>query len=219
MVNGYPFMVVVSGFERGTPNSRSFLRFFSGYSVQLNSNTVIKMKVSPNGELLACLHYGGDITFWQLPSLRLKQRWPLNQQSYYNTVNPDVSEIIKDEEYFYPADICWWSNTVSLNSLKNKNQVGNYIRIFIKALVVARNSGSVTVCSTSTMNNLLGDSPEFLSCSPQISSVHGSRSAVIALERETENNFKFKTKEDAEVGKIIHIIILISVYFWNLLIN
>ncbi|KAL0278174.1 UNVERIFIED_CONTAM: hypothetical protein PYX00_000069 [Menopon gallinae] len=183
MVNSHPFMTVVSGFERGIPNSRSFLRFISGYSVQLSSNTVIKMKVSPNGEVLACLHYGGDITFWQLPSLRLKQRWPLNQQPYYNRINPEFGENIKEEEYFLPTDICWWSDT---------------------ALVVARNSGSITVCSTSTMNNLLGDSPEFLSCSPQMSSIHGSRSAVIALEREIENNFRFKAKEDMEANDSDH---------------
>lgn len=55
--------------------------------------------------------------------------------------------------------------------LKKKKTFSNSIKIrlfSLQALIIARYSGAVTVCSITNLENLLGTSPEFLSCQPQI---------------------------------------------------
>jgi hypothetical protein len=53
-----------------------------------------------------------------------------------------------------------------------------------QAVIIARYSGAISVCSVSNLRNLLGESPEFLAGPPQVSSL-SSDHGFLGLECET----------------------------------
>ncbi|KDR17610.1 Neuroblastoma-amplified sequence, partial [Zootermopsis nevadensis] len=117
-------------------------------------NVVFKMQVSPAGRFLACLHSCGSISIWYLPAIRLYKYWTLLDQPGYNVQNPQHSKRSfshdSDNSIFRPVDINWWTD---------------------QAVIIARYSGAISVCSVANLRNLLGESPEFLAGPPQVSSL------------------------------------------------
>lgn len=89
--------------------------------------------------------------------------------------------------------------------------------IFSKAIIVARYSGSISVCSMKNLKNLLGTSPEFLAGQPQICELHPDR-GFLCLDCETYITSKKRTRESNTEGQIsglyyvIYYIISICVY-------
>lgn len=201
----YPYLKSAYDTVKVSNTSRSLFRFLPGFSAQNNPSTISKMRISPKGDLLACLHFSGDISLWRLPGVWLQKRWALVEQPQHHMINPQSYDSVKSDQYFFPVDISWWSNTVS--TFKKKNFYQNlkfYYENFFKALAIARRSGAVSVCSISTLENLLGESPEFLAGPPQISSVYGERSGVIALECEITCNYRNRQRiDESEIVRII----------------
>nr|XP_018907735.1 PREDICTED: neuroblastoma-amplified sequence-like [Bemisia tabaci] len=131
----------------------------------VKQSAVFRMQISPEGQQVACLHSCGTISIWHLPSLRLNKLWTLEEQPNFNLENKmykrkSGADQLKNSTEFHPVDINWWSE---------------------KSLTVARNNGAVTVCCVDTLENLLGESPEFLSRQPQLSSTSGEN-GILALE-------------------------------------
>ncbi|XP_075454502.1 NBAS subunit of NRZ tethering complex isoform X2 [Ascaphus truei] len=119
---------------------------------------IFKMSLSPDGTLLAAIHFSGKLTIWEVPSLKLQRDWPQSEQAGYDEINPDwrnsmeKRKKLKDKESYYPlVDINWWAET---------------------AVILARCSGSLTVSSVKTLKNLLGKSCEWFEPSPQVTAAH-----------------------------------------------
>lgn len=119
---------------------------------------IFKMSFSPDGTLLAAIHFSGKLSIWEMPSLRLQGEWPQSEQPGYDEINPDWRSSVekrkkmKDKEFYYSLmDINWWADN---------------------AVILARCSGSLTVSSVRTLKNLLGKSCEWFEPSPQVAAAH-----------------------------------------------
>ncbi|XP_058468732.1 NBAS subunit of NRZ tethering complex [Solea solea] len=119
---------------------------------------VFRMSLSPDGTLLAVIHFSGQLSLWDVPSLRQRATWNQEQQPGFEEINPEWKtslerrKKIKDKEQYYPlVDVSWWSDNV---------------------LIMARCSGSVTVSSVRTLRNLLGKSCEWFEPSPRVTAAH-----------------------------------------------
>lgn len=72
---------------------------------------------------MAAIHVSGTISFWHLPSLKLKFTWPLKYQFHYrigntrfnyrwrNYFNQSQNRML-DPLIFHPYDINWWDDEV-----------------------------------------------------------------------------------------------------------
>ncbi|XP_010789312.1 neuroblastoma-amplified sequence-like [Notothenia coriiceps] len=116
------------------------------------------MSLSPDGALLAVIHFSGRLSLWDVPSLKQRATWSQDQQPGFDEINPEWKtslerrKKIKDKEQYYPLeDVSWWSDVV---------------------LILARCSGSVTVSSVRTLRNLLGKSCEWFEPSPRVTAAH-----------------------------------------------
>ena len=85
--------------------------------INKSQSTIFKTSISPDNQLIACLHTDGVISIWSLPTLKLQKQWKLHEQPDYDIVNPlkpvKLKKIYNALE-FQPLDIGWWSDKVSL---------------------------------------------------------------------------------------------------------
>uniref|UniRef100_A0A8D2MV11 NBAS subunit of NRZ tethering complex n=1 Tax=Zonotrichia albicollis TaxID=44394 RepID=A0A8D2MV11_ZONAL len=132
------------------------LRFYSRRGTEQDG--VFKMNLSPDGALLAAIHFSGKLTIWSIPSLRQQGEWDQTAQPGYDELNPDwrlsseKRKKIKDKESCYPLiDVNWWADN---------------------SVILARCSGALTVSSVKTLRNLLGKTCEWFESSPQVTSAH-----------------------------------------------
>uniref|UniRef100_A0A669QNV6 NBAS subunit of NRZ tethering complex n=1 Tax=Phasianus colchicus TaxID=9054 RepID=A0A669QNV6_PHACC len=132
------------------------LRFYSRRGTEQDG--IFKMNLSPDGALLAAIHFSGKLTIWSIPSLRQQGEWDQTDQPGFDEVNPDWKlssekrKKIKDKESYYPLiDVNWWADN---------------------SVILARCSGALTVSSVKTLKNLLGRSCEWFESSPQVTSAH-----------------------------------------------
>uniref|UniRef100_A0A8B9PRA0 NBAS subunit of NRZ tethering complex n=1 Tax=Apteryx owenii TaxID=8824 RepID=A0A8B9PRA0_APTOW len=132
------------------------LKFYSRRGTEQDG--VFKMNLSPDGALLAAIHFSGKLTVWSIPSLRQQGEWDQIDQPGYDEINPDWGlsvekrKKIKDKESYYPLiDVNWWAEN---------------------SVILARCSGALTVSSVKTLRNLLGKSCEWFETSPQVTSTH-----------------------------------------------
>uniref|UniRef100_A0A8C6WSM4 NBAS subunit of NRZ tethering complex n=1 Tax=Neogobius melanostomus TaxID=47308 RepID=A0A8C6WSM4_9GOBI len=141
--------------KRGFFRMPSF-RLFSGQGDEMDG--VFRMSLSPDGTLLAVIHFSGCLSLWDVPSLRQRAAWSQDQQPGFEEINPEWRtslerrKKIKDKEQYYPlVDVSWWSDNV---------------------MILARCSGSVTVSSVRTLRNLLGKSCEWFEQSPRLTTAY-----------------------------------------------
>uniref|UniRef100_A0A8C3M7B8 NBAS subunit of NRZ tethering complex n=1 Tax=Geospiza parvula TaxID=87175 RepID=A0A8C3M7B8_GEOPR len=132
------------------------LRFYSRRGTEQDG--VFKMNLSPDGALLAAIHFSGKLTIWSIPSLRQQGEWDQTDQPGYDELNPDwrlsseKRKKMKDKESYYPLiDVNWWADN---------------------SVILARCSGALTVSSVKTLRNLLGKTCEWFESSPQVTSAH-----------------------------------------------
>ncbi|KAK7906904.1 hypothetical protein WMY93_015516 [Mugilogobius chulae] len=132
------------------------LRLFSRQADEMDG--VFRMSLSPDGTLLAVIHFSGRLSLWDVPSLRQRATWSQDQQPGFEEINPEWKtslerrKKIKDKEQYYPlVDVSWWSDNV---------------------MILARCSGSVTVSSVRTLRNLLGKSCEWFEPSPRLTTAY-----------------------------------------------
>ncbi|KAM9201405.1 NBAS subunit of NRZ tethering complex [Dugong dugon] len=164
VLSGSPYYKhVTNGGDRVTavPKTLGLLRILSVkfYSRQeQEQDGIFKMSLSPDGTLLAAIHFSGKLSIWAIPSLKQQGEWNQNEQPGYDDLNPDwrlsteKRKKIKDKESFYPLiDVNWWAES---------------------AVTLARCSGALTVSSVKTLKNLLGKSCEWFEPSPQVTATH-----------------------------------------------
>ncbi|XP_040848780.1 neuroblastoma-amplified sequence isoform X2 [Ochotona curzoniae] len=164
VLSGSPYykQIINGGDEVTTvPKTLGLLRILSTkfYSRQgQEQDGVFKMSLSPDGSLLAAIHFSGKLSVWAIPSLRQQGEWSQEEQPGYDGLNPDwrlspeKRKKVKDKESFYPLiDVSWWADG---------------------AVTLARCSGALTVSSVKTLKNLLGKSCEWFEPSPQVTATH-----------------------------------------------
>uniref|UniRef100_A0A8C3R102 NBAS subunit of NRZ tethering complex n=1 Tax=Cyanoderma ruficeps TaxID=181631 RepID=A0A8C3R102_9PASS len=163
ILSGSPHYKQVTSYEDdvGTAHRRGLLRimnlrFYSRRGTEQDG--VFKMNLSPDGALLAAIHFSGKLTIWSIPSLRQQGEWDQTAQPGYDELNPDwrlsseKRKKIKDKESYYPLiDVNWWADN---------------------SVILARCSGALTVSSVKTLRNLLGKACEWFESSPQVTSAH-----------------------------------------------
>uniref|UniRef100_A0A3Q3XCS4 NBAS subunit of NRZ tethering complex n=1 Tax=Mola mola TaxID=94237 RepID=A0A3Q3XCS4_MOLML len=173
-LSGSPHYKQVTSYEDDVnPNQRGFLRIPSFRFFSKNGDEkdgVFRMSLSPDGTLLAVIHFSGRLSLWDVPSLKQRATWSQDQQPGFEEINPEWKtslerrKKIKDKEQYYPlVDVSWWSDNV---------------------LILARCSGSVTVSSVRTLRNLLGKSCEWFESSPQVTAAHNG--GFLSLECEVK---------------------------------
>ncbi|XP_043477356.1 neuroblastoma-amplified sequence-like [Leptopilina heterotoma] len=158
-LNDHPYYKLSFSFEEQTLIKPVFSIWNYMPSIRNQAQSIIfKLSISPTSQHLVCLHTDGCISLWNLPTLKLENMWKLNEQPEYNLTNP--LETIKFKKFplglseFHPMDLGWWSD---------------------QTIIIARYSGSVSVCSIKNLKNLLGTSPEFLYGQPQVSELNAGR--------------------------------------------
>ncbi|KAL2082096.1 hypothetical protein ACEWY4_021914 [Coilia grayii] len=163
LLSGQPHYKQVTSYEDdvGSAQRRGFFRIpsFRLFSRQSNEmDGVFRMSVSPDGALLAVVHFSGRLSLWDIPSFKHRASWEQSQQPGFDEINPEWKtslekrKKIKDkEQYGSLMDVSWWSDA---------------------ALILARCSGSLTVSSLRTLRNLLGKSCEWFEPSPRVTSAY-----------------------------------------------
>ncbi|XP_062934225.1 NBAS subunit of NRZ tethering complex isoform X2 [Cynocephalus volans] len=167
VLSGSPYYKqVTNGGDRVTavPKTLGLLRMLSVkfYSHQRQEQDgIFKMSLSPDGMLLAAIHFSGKLSIWAIPSLKQQGEWNQHEQPGYDDINPDWQlsaekrKKVKDKESFYPLiDVNWWADS---------------------AVTLARCSGALTVSSVKSLKNLLGKSCEWFEPSPQVTAAHDGR--------------------------------------------
>ncbi|KAM4632894.1 LOW QUALITY PROTEIN: NBAS subunit of NRZ tethering complex [Polymixia lowei] len=161
-LSGSPHYKQVTSYEDdvNATQKRGFFRMpsFRLFSRQADEQDgVFRMSLS-HGTLLAVIHFSGDLSLWDIPSLKQRATWRQEQQPGFEEINPEWKtslekrKKIKDKEQYYPlVDVNWWSENV---------------------LILARCSGSLTVSSVRTLRNLLGKSCEWFEPSPRLTAAH-----------------------------------------------
>uniref|UniRef100_A0A669QNV1 NBAS subunit of NRZ tethering complex n=1 Tax=Phasianus colchicus TaxID=9054 RepID=A0A669QNV1_PHACC len=161
VLSGSPHYKQVTSYEDDIKTRRGLLRimnlrFYSRRGTEQDG--IFKMNLSPDGALLAAIHFSGKLTIWSIPSLRQQGEWDQTDQPGFDEVNPDWKlssekrKKIKDKESYYPLiDVNWWADN---------------------SVILARCSGALTVSSVKTLKNLLGRSCEWFESSPQVTSAH-----------------------------------------------
>ncbi|KAM9782609.1 NBAS subunit of NRZ tethering complex [Neosynchiropus ocellatus] len=162
-LSGSPHYKQVTSYEDDVSmnQKRSFLKIpsFRLFSRQADEKDgVFRMSLSPDGTLLAVIHFSGRLSLWDIPSLKQRATWDQDQQPGFEEINPEWKtslerrKKIKEKEQYYPlVDVSWWNDNV---------------------LILARCSGSVTVSSVRTLRNLLGKSCEWFEPSPRVTPAH-----------------------------------------------
>ncbi|XP_047378321.1 NBAS subunit of NRZ tethering complex [Sciurus carolinensis] len=196
VLSGSPYYKqVTNGGDRVTtvPKTLGLLRMLSVklYSRQgQEQDGIFKMSLSPQGNLLAAIHFSGKLSIWAIPSLKQQGIWHQNEQPGYDDLNPnwrlftEKRKKMKDKESFYPLiDVSWWANG---------------------AVTLARCSGALTVSSVRTLKNLLGKSCEWFEPSPQVTAAHDG--GFLSLECEIKlapkrSRLDMRAGEDDEGGE------------------
>ena len=156
LVNQEPHYVpLLDTQEQSLLSSGSWLRMLSSSKAH---DYILSMAVSEDEGKLAAVHVSGTLSVWRLPSLVLESSCRLEEQPQYDEVNPALlqssskrkakAEFLSNPLRYHPVDLSWWGQD---------------------SVVVARVSGAVTVLKISSMDNMLGDNPEFLEGVPSLS--------------------------------------------------
>ncbi|XP_034245235.1 neuroblastoma-amplified sequence-like isoform X2 [Thrips palmi] len=188
ILNDHPFYQLVNQDKKYESTSLSSgLWRIPYFGSKHQQSVIIRLEISPSARRIAALHSCGGISVWSLPGVRLLGYWPLVEQPDWNAQNPLNVEAESpngkrsaglqaplSNESFSPVDLDWWSD---------------------EALVVVRNSGAVTVCEISNLQNLLGESPEFLAGSAQVRRFHNEK-GFLALECDVDVFCKSRLNDD-----------------------
>ncbi|KAK2578040.1 hypothetical protein KPH14_008457 [Odynerus spinipes] len=186
LLNDYPYCKLSFTFNENAEVKSRFSLWNIIPTLNFRVESIIfNIRISPNNESLICLHTDGSVSLWRLPNLMLQNKWKLLEQPDFNISNP--LGLIKLKKFpsgfteFHPIDIGWWSN---------------------QAIIIARYSGSISVCSLKNLSNLLGSSPEFLAAQPQICELGPDR-GFLCLDCETFITSKKRNRESNHEGQLL----------------
>lgn len=190
VLSGLPHYKQVTSYEDDISSSqrRGFFkipsfRLFSRHNGEQDG--VFRMSLSPDGTVLAVIHFSGSLSLWDIPSFKLRGSWKQEEQPGFDEINPEWKtslekrKKIKDKEQYQSLlDVSWWSET---------------------ALILARCSGALTVSSVRTLKNLLGKSCEWFEPSPRVTSAHDG--GFLSLECEVKLAHKRSRLESSVTGE------------------
>lgn len=174
----YKLSVVSDNLEADITNHR--LRMYFPL-LSKNLSFIVSAIISPEGTKLACIHCTGDISIWQLPSLRLQARYPLLSQPQHDLETPLVNNVKKHALIHFPAYVSWWDE---------------------QEIIISRFSGAVSVCDVDDMVNILGKNPEFMQGVPQVTSSHDGSFMALECETQVLPAKKSRSDESMEVVKV-----------------
>nr|XP_055042803.1 NBAS subunit of NRZ tethering complex [Misgurnus anguillicaudatus] len=187
VLSGSPHYKQVTSYEDDISASqrRGFFRMPSFRLFPRRNNEqdgVFRMSLSPDGTVLAVIHFSGSISLWDVPSFKLRGSWKQEEQPGFDEINPEWKtslekrkKIRDKEQYQSLLDVSWWSET---------------------ALILARCSGALTVSSVRTLKNLLGKSCEWFEPSLRVTSAHDG--GFLSLECEVKLATKRSRLESSE---------------------
>uniref|UniRef100_A0A8C2PVG0 NBAS subunit of NRZ tethering complex n=1 Tax=Cyprinus carpio TaxID=7962 RepID=A0A8C2PVG0_CYPCA len=190
VLSGSPHYKQVTSYEDDISASqrRGFFRMPSFRLFSRHNNEqdgVFRMSLSPDGIVLAVIHFSGSLSLWDIPSFKLRGSWKQEEQPGFDEINPEWKtslekrKKIKDKEQYQSLlDVSWWSET---------------------ALILARCSGALTVSSVRTLKNLLGKSCEWFETSPRVTSAHDG--GFLSLECEVKLAHKRSRLESSVMGE------------------
>ncbi|XP_073708858.1 NBAS subunit of NRZ tethering complex [Garra rufa] len=190
VLSGSPHYKQVTSYEDdiSTSQRRGFFRIpsfrlFSRHNSEQDG--VFRMSLSPDGTVLAVIHFSGSLSLWDIPSFKLRGSWKQEEQPGFDEINPEWKtslekrKKIKDKEQYQSLlDVSWWSET---------------------ALILARCSGALTVSSVRTLKNLLGKSCEWFETSPRVTSAYDG--GFLSLECEVKLAHKRSRLESSVTGE------------------
>ncbi|CAE1234400.1 NBAS [Acanthosepion pharaonis] len=166
ILSSFPFYKLITDYEEDIKKSkqRGFLKRFMvlpKLSWQTSKDSIFKMSLSPNQKQLATLHYSGKLVLWDVPSLHKRKSWTHEQQPCHDELNPEFLDkpqkrkLIKDlVQSKNLLDVNWWTDN---------------------ALILARCQGSVSLASTKSLKNMLGETPEWFEPAPRVTSTFDGR--------------------------------------------
>ncbi|XP_033108783.1 neuroblastoma-amplified sequence-like [Anneissia japonica] len=182
-LSGHPYFKALTDFttqistaRRMSLGMRNVMRTSGLLGAHQKQDGICKLCLSANESVLAALHWSGALSLWQLPSLRRKQYWPVEQQSENTRRNETV--IGKEPIRQGLADINFWSDS---------------------ALILAWCNGNVTISSAISLNNLIGESHEWMHPMPQV--LPAFNEGFIALECEAVSGTK-RQRDDSLSGRM-----------------
>uniref|UniRef100_A0A8C2IUY8 NBAS subunit of NRZ tethering complex n=1 Tax=Cyprinus carpio TaxID=7962 RepID=A0A8C2IUY8_CYPCA len=182
VLSGSPHYKQVTSYEDDI-SAVSLFRLFSRHNNEQDG--VFRMSLSPDGIVLAVIHFSGSLSLWDIPSFKLRGSWKQEEQPGFDEINPEWKtslekrKKIKDKEQYQSLlDVSWWSET---------------------ALILARCSGALTVSSVRTLKNLLGKSCEWFETSPRVTSAHDG--GFLSLECEVKLAHKRSRLESSVMGE------------------
>ena len=98
-----PYYDYVPPYDQAVPGSSPSRFFISSYlysgKVPVQDH-VYMMEVSPNGKELCAVHASGNISVWQIPSLRPSVALSLEDQPSYDDLNPSLLQNPKVAVYW-----------------------------------------------------------------------------------------------------------------------
>ncbi|XP_077988543.1 NBAS subunit of NRZ tethering complex-like [Glandiceps talaboti] len=207
VLSGQPHYKLITDYSEevdGTGRKMGFLRRFRSvtrFKGTKNQDGIFSMCLTPDGSLLATVHHSGQLALWDIPSLNRREVWNLQDQPGYDEENPVNARTLKKNTKENP----WKHNLIDVNFWTNE------------ALILARCSGSLTVSSVKTLQNLLGDSCEWFEPCCRVTARHGKgflglecESKLMSLKRrrrdtdeESEGNVQEEDSEDEEDATIV----------------
>ncbi|XP_070541643.1 NBAS subunit of NRZ tethering complex-like [Ptychodera flava] len=174
ILSGQPHYKLITDYseELGRASSKiGFLRRLRSvpmFKKSSNQDGIYQMCMSPDGCFLATIHYSGQLSLWDIPSLKRRKVWDQQDQPGFDEENPVNLRAIKKQSKENP----WKYNLIDVNFWSNE------------ALILARCSGSLSVSSVKTLQNLLGESCEWFEPCPRITVRHGK--GFLGLECESK---------------------------------
>ena len=75
---------------------------------------IYRLSLSPDGKLVAAVHYSSTLSIWHVPSLRLKQSWQLGLQVVASVLCMSALTLLVGRQEGHPAckNTEWWGADV-----------------------------------------------------------------------------------------------------------
>lgn len=59
------------------------------YEDDISADGVFRMSLSPDGTVLAVIHFSGSLSLWDIPSFKLRGSWKQEEQPGFDEINPE----------------------------------------------------------------------------------------------------------------------------------
>ncbi|BFY98427.1 hypothetical protein BsWGS_01467 [Bradybaena similaris] len=161
LLSDAPYCKLITDYEEDIHKAKSKVSVLSKLKVssmiQWNSvqvDGIFSLCLSPCNKTLVALHFSGKLSLWDVPSLRPRKDFPLEEQPGWDEISPHLLE--NPTKYKRVKDLVPHRQLLDVNFWSEE------------CLILARCTGAVSVVSTEDLQNLLGKSPEWYEPCPQV---------------------------------------------------